>query len=77
MQIGLPPNTDWPKDTVELVRFVDVQVEGHARTDVPGMFVAGHCTTTPYQQIVIAAGDASKAALSDLDHLIRSSVPAA
>jgi alkyl hydroperoxide reductase subunit F len=30
----------------------------------------------PYKQIVIAAGDGSKAALSAFDYLIRSSAPA-
>ena len=77
VQIGLLPNTDWLKGTVELTRFGEVEVDSHARTDVPGVFAAGDCTTTPYKQIVIAAGDGSKAALSAFDHLIRSSAPAA
>ena len=77
VQIGLLPNTDWLKGTVELTRFGEVEVDSHGRTDVPGVFAAGDCTTTPYKQIVIAAGDGSKAALSAFDHLIRSSAPAA
>jgi alkyl hydroperoxide reductase subunit F len=35
------------------------------------VFAAGDCTTVPYKQIVIAAGDGAKAALSAFDHLIR------
>ena len=77
VQIGLLPNTDWLKGTVELTRFGEVQVDSHARTDVPGVFAAGDCTTVPYKQIIIAAGDGSKAALSAFDHLIRTSAPAA
>ena len=77
VQIGLLPNTDWLKGTVELSRHGEVEVDSHGRTDVPGVFAAGDCTTTPYKQIVIAAGDGSKAALSAFDHLIRSSAPAA
>ena len=77
VQIGLLPNTDWLKGTVELTRFGEVQVDSHARTDVAGVFAAGDCTTVPYKQIVIAAGDGSKAALSAFDHLIRSTAPAA
>ena len=77
VQIGLLPNTDWLKGTVELTRHGEVEVDSHARTDVPGVFAAGDCTTTPYKQIVIAAGDGSKAALSAFDHLIRSTAPAA
>ena len=76
VQIGLLPNTDWLKGTVELTRFGEIQVDSHGRTDVPGVFAAGDCTTVPYKQIVIAAGDGAKAALSAFDHLIRSSAPA-
>jgi alkyl hydroperoxide reductase subunit F len=39
------------------------------------VFAAGDCTTVPYKQIVIAAGEGAKAALSAFDHLIR--LPAA
>ena len=77
VQIGLLPNTDWLKGSVELTRFGEVEVDSHGRTDVPGVFAAGDCTTTPYKQIVIAAGDGAKAALSAFDHLIRTSAPAA
>jgi NADH-dependent peroxiredoxin subunit F len=35
------------------------------------VFAAGDATTTPYKQIIIAAGDGAKAALSAFDHLIR------
>ena len=77
VQIGLLPNTDWLKGTVELTRHGEIEVDSHARTDVPGVFAAGDCTTVPYKQIVIAAGDGAKAALSAFDHLIRTSAPAA
>jgi alkyl hydroperoxide reductase subunit F len=40
-----------------------------------GVFAAGDCTTVPFKQIVIAAGDGAKAALSAFDHLMR--LPAA
>jgi alkyl hydroperoxide reductase subunit F len=36
-----------------------------------GVFAAGDVTTVPYKQIVIAAGDGAKAALSAFDYLIR------
>ena len=39
--------------------------------NVPGVFAAGDCTTVPFKQIVIAAGEGAKAALSAFDHLIR------
>ena len=75
VQIGLVPNTEWLKGTVALSKFGEIVVDGHGRTDVPGVFAAGDCTTVPFKQIVIAAGDGSKAALSAFDYLIR--MPAA
>jgi len=77
VQIGLLPNTDWLKGTVELTKHGEIVVDSHGRTNVPGVFAAGDVTTTPFKQIVIAAGDGSKAALSAFDYLIRMTAPAA
>jgi len=77
VEIGLVPNTEWLKGAVELSRFGEIMVDARGSTNVPGVFAAGDCTTVPYKQIVISAGDGAKAALSAFDHLIRSSVPAA
>ena len=71
VQIGLVPNTEWLKGTVELSKFGEVIVDAKAHTNLPGVFAAGDCTTVPYKQIVIAAGDGAKAALSAFDYLIR------
>ncbi len=71
VQIGLVPNTDWLKGTVELSKFGEIVVDAKGLTNVPGVFAAGDCTTVPYKQIVIAAGDGAKAALSAFDYLIR------
>ncbi|MCM2295517.1 alkyl hydroperoxide reductase subunit F [Rhodoferax sp.] len=71
VQIGLVPNTEWLKGTVELSKFGEIVVDAKGHTNLPGVFAAGDCTTVPYKQIVIAAGDGAKAALSAFDHLIR------
>ncbi|MDP1792388.1 MAG: FAD-dependent oxidoreductase, partial [Methylibium sp.] len=76
VQIGLLPNTDWLKGTVELSKHGEVIVDARGQTSVPGVFAAGDVTTVPYKQIVIALGEGSKAALSAFDHLIRSTAPA-
>ncbi|MGA0570860.1 alkyl hydroperoxide reductase subunit F [Variovorax sp. VNK109] len=76
VQIGLLPNTDWLKGTVELSKHGEIVVDARGATSVPGVFAAGDATTVPYKQIVIAAGDGAKAALSAFDHLIRTSAPA-
>jgi alkyl hydroperoxide reductase subunit F len=71
VQIGLVPNSEWLKGTLELSRYGEIVVDAHGRTSVPGVFAAGDVTTTPFKQIVIAAGDGAKAALSAFDHLMR------
>ena len=76
VQIGLLPNTDFLKGTVELSRFGEIVVDDRGQTSVPGIYAAGDCTTVPYKQIVIAMGEGSKASLAAFDYLIRSSVTA-
>ena len=73
VQIGLLPNSDWLKGTVELSRFGEIIVDAKGATNIPGVFAAGDVTTVPYKQIVIAMGEGSKASLSAFDHLIRTS----
>ena len=75
VQIGLLPNTEWLKGTLELTAHDEIVVDAHARTSMPGVFAAGDCTTTPYKQIVIALGEGAKASLAAFDHLIRTSAP--
>lgn len=74
VQIGLVPNTEWLKGSVALSRFGEIEIDAKGQTSLPGVFAAGDATTVPYKQIVIAAGDGAKAALSAFDHLIRSSM---
>jgi len=75
VQIGLVPNTEFLKGTVELSRFGEIVVDDKCHTNLPGVFAAGDVTTVPYKQIVIAAGEGAKAALSAFDYLIRTPAP--
>ena len=75
VQIGLLPNSEWLKGTLELSDRGEIVVDDRARTSMPGVFAAGDVTTTPYKQIIIAMGQGSTAALSAFDHLMRSSAP--
>jgi len=72
VQIGLLPNTDWLKGTVNLSNRGEIEVDPRGQTSVPGVFAAGDCTTVPYKQIIIAMGEGAKASLGSFDHLIRS-----
>jgi alkyl hydroperoxide reductase subunit F len=71
VQIGLVPNTEWLRGTVELSKHGEIVVDAKGATSAAGVFAAGDATTAPYKQIIIAAGDGAKAALSAFDHLIR------
>jgi alkyl hydroperoxide reductase subunit F len=71
VQIGLVPNTEFLKGTVELSRYGEILVDARGATNLPGVFAAGDATTVPFKQIVIAAGDGAKAALAAFDYLIR------
>jgi alkyl hydroperoxide reductase subunit F len=75
VQIGLLPNTEWLKGTVELSPRGEIVIDERGKTSVPGVFAAGDATTVPYKQIVIAMGAGSTAALSAFDHIIRSPLP--
>ena len=71
VQIGLLPNTEWLRGTVDLSGRGEIVIDERGQTNVPGVFAAGDCTTVPYKQIIIAMGAGSTAALSAFDHLIR------
>jgi alkyl hydroperoxide reductase subunit F len=75
VQIGLLPNTDWLKGTLELSKHGEVVIDHKGETSLPGVFAAGDCTTVPFKQIIIAMGEGAKASLGAFDYLIRSSVP--
>jgi len=77
VQIGLLPNTEWLKGTLELSPRGEIVIDDRGQTSLPGVFAAGDATTVPYKQIVIAMGAGSTAALSAFDHLIRTSAPVA
>lgn len=74
VQIGLLPNTGFLQGVVKLTEPMrEIEIDAYGKTNVPGIFAAGDCTNVPYKQIIIAAGEGAKAALSAFDYLIRTS----
>ena len=71
VQIGLVPNTEWLKGTLELSKHGEIVVDAKGATSLPGVYAAGDATTSPFKQIIIATGDGAKAALGAFDHLMR------
>ncbi|PMC35455.1 alkyl hydroperoxide reductase subunit F [Bacillus sp. UMB0899] len=71
VQIGLVPNTDWLEGIVERNRMGEIIVDKHGSTTLPGLFAAGDCTDSAYNQIIISMGSGATAALGAFDYLIR------
>lgn len=70
-EIGSEPNTDMVKDLVQLDEKKEIIVDCNNRTNVEGLFAAGDVTNAPQKQIIVAAGEGAKAALSAYDYVIR------
>lgn len=71
VEIGLVPNSDMVRDLVKLNQVGEVPVNSSCETDVPGLFAAGDVTNAPEKQIIIAAGEGAKAALTAHRYLRR------
>ncbi len=70
LEIGLSANTDPVKDLVRLNDRGEIPVRSDNATSVSGFFAAGDVTDVPEKQIVIAAGEGAKAALSAYKYLL-------
>jgi alkyl hydroperoxide reductase subunit F len=71
VQIGLIPNAEWLKGTLELTPHGEIEVDARGETSIPGVFAAGDVTTVPFKQIVIAVGEGAKASLAAFDYMMR------
>lgn len=69
IEIGHIIESDFVKNFVKLDENGRIIVNLKNETSVPGVFAAGDATTVPYKQIVIAAGEGAKAALSAYSYL--------
>lgn len=68
VEIGLIPNSKFI-DSVEKNELGEIKVNCKNETSVPGIFAAGDVTDVPEKQIIIAAGEGAKAALSAFRYL--------
>ncbi|MBM3249669.1 MAG: thioredoxin-disulfide reductase [Candidatus Omnitrophica bacterium] len=68
VEIGLVPNSDFAKD-IEKNDLGEIKINCRNETNIPGIFAAGDVTDVPEKQIIIAAGEGSKACLSAFRYL--------
>ena len=72
IEIGSVPTTSLTEGLqIELDDKGFIKVDSGMRTTVPGIFAAGDVTNVPEKQIIIAAGDGAKAALSAFKYLAK------
>jgi len=70
VEIGLIPNSDFVKGIERNARG-EIIINNRNETNIPGIFAAGDVTDVPEKQIIIAAGEGSKACLSAFRYLAR------
>lgn len=69
VEIGYLPNTAVFQEVISLNSRGEIPIDARNQTGLPGIFAAGDITDVPYKQIVIAAGEGAKAALSASEYL--------
>jgi alkyl hydroperoxide reductase subunit F len=70
VEIGLMPNSSLFVDSMTTNSKGELLVDTECRTGVAGVFACGDVTSVPYKQVVVAAGEGAKAALSAYQYLI-------
>ncbi len=68
VEIGLIPNSEFAP-SIERNELGEIKINCHNETNIPGIFAAGDVTDVPEKQIIIAAGEGSKACLSAFRYL--------
>lgn len=71
IEIGSVPATDYFKGTLTLNDEGEIVIDEHNATSLSGVFAAGDVTTVVEKQIVIAAGEGAKAAISASKYLTK------
>lgn len=71
VEIGLVPNSEFTS-ILEKNEYGEITINCSTETNVPGIFAAGDVTNVQDKQIIIAAGEGSKATLSAFRYISRS-----
>ena len=71
IEVGYTIDSSLFSELVKVNEQKQIEIDLSQNTSVPGIFAAGDLTTAPYKQIVIAAGEGAKAALSAYDYIMK------
>lgn len=71
VEIGWIPASDLAQNLLALNEKQEIKVDKDARTNIPGIFACGDVTDVHDKQIIIAAGEGAKAAISAFKYLIQ------
>ena len=70
VEIGLLPNSELVVDTLETNPMGEIVIDTSCRTGVAGVFACGDVTDVPFKQVIVAAGEGAKGALSAYNYII-------
>jgi NADH-dependent peroxiredoxin subunit F len=70
VEIGLVPNSGLVKDVIKNTSG-EIEINCACETNIAGIFAAGDVTSVPEKQIIVAAGEGAKAALSAFRYIVR------
>jgi alkyl hydroperoxide reductase subunit F len=70
IEMALVPNSEMVVGLVDLDPQGRIKIDARNRTSVPGIFAAGDVTDTYTEQVLVAAGEGAKAALSAYEYLL-------
>jgi alkyl hydroperoxide reductase subunit F len=70
IEMALIPNSGMVAELVDLDPQGRIKIDARNRTSVPGIFAAGDVTDTYSEQVLVAAGEGAKAALSSYEYLL-------
>jgi len=70
VEIGLLPNSELALDVVETNGVGEIVIDARCHTGVAGVFACGDVTDVPFKQVIVAAGEGAKAALSAYDYIL-------
>ncbi|MCS7131867.1 MAG: FAD-dependent oxidoreductase [Hadesarchaea archaeon] len=71
IEIGYTPNSDLVAEIVKLNQRGEILIDDRCRTSAEGIFACGDVSSVPQKQIIVAAGEGAKAALSAYEYLQR------